>query len=51
MDPGVVAVIGLCVLLALCKGRLAPGFADIVLLDSELRPALTLVEGEIVYRR
>jgi len=36
--------------LGLRKGRLAPGYdADIVLLDGELRPALTLVEGEIVY--
>ena len=34
------------------KGRLAPGYdADIVLLDSDLRPALTLVNGEIVFER
>ena len=34
------------------KGRLAPGYdADIVLLDSDLRPALTLVSGEIVFER
>jgi N-acetylglucosamine-6-phosphate deacetylase len=34
------------------KGRLAPGYdADIVLLDSELRPALTLVKGEMVFDR
>jgi N-acetylglucosamine-6-phosphate deacetylase len=38
--------------LGLRKGRLAPGHdADIVLLDSELRPALTLVRGEIVFDR
>ena len=34
------------------KGRLAPGYdADIVLLDSHLQPALTLVSGEIVFER
>ncbi|UCC62048.1 MAG: N-acetylglucosamine-6-phosphate deacetylase [Anaerolineae bacterium] len=34
------------------KGRLAPGYdADIVLLDSDLQPALTLVGGEIVFER
>jgi N-acetylglucosamine-6-phosphate deacetylase len=36
--------------LGLRKGRLAAGYdADVVLLDSDLRPALTLVEGEIVF--
>jgi N-acetylglucosamine-6-phosphate deacetylase len=34
------------------KGRLAPDYdADIVLLDNDLRPALTLVSGEIVFER
>lgn len=34
------------------KGRLAPGYdADVVLLDSELKPALTLVRGEIAFDR
>jgi N-acetylglucosamine-6-phosphate deacetylase len=34
------------------KGRLAPGYdADVVLLDRELRPALTLVGGEIAFER
>lgn len=38
--------------LGLRKGRLAAGYdADVVLLDSNLRPALTLVEGEIVFER
>jgi N-acetylglucosamine-6-phosphate deacetylase len=36
--------------LGLRKGRLAAGYdADVVLLDSDLRPALTLVKGEIVF--
>ena len=36
--------------LGLRKGRLVPGYdADIVLLDSELRPALTLVGGKIAF--
>jgi N-acetylglucosamine-6-phosphate deacetylase len=34
------------------KGRLAPGMdADITILDRDLSPALTMVGGEIVYRR
>lgn len=34
------------------KGRLAAGYdADVVLRDSDLRPTLTLVEGEIVFER
>jgi N-acetylglucosamine-6-phosphate deacetylase len=34
------------------KGRLAPGFdADITILDGDLSPALTMVGGEILYRR
>ena len=34
------------------KGRLAPGMdADITVLDGDLYPALTIVGGEIVYRR
>jgi N-acetylglucosamine-6-phosphate deacetylase len=34
------------------KGRLAPGMdADITILDGDLSPALTMVAGEIVYRR
>jgi N-acetylglucosamine-6-phosphate deacetylase len=34
------------------KGRLAPGMdADITILDEDLSPALTMVGGEIVYRR
>ena len=34
------------------KGRLAPGMdADITVLDGDLSPALTMVGGEIVYRR
>jgi N-acetylglucosamine-6-phosphate deacetylase len=34
------------------KGRLALGYdADVVLLDSELKPALTLVKGEIAFDR
>ncbi len=38
--------------LGLRKGRLAPGYeADVVLLDSELRPALTLVGGGVVFDR
>lgn len=38
--------------LGLRKGRLAPGYdADIVLLDDQLRPALTLVGGEIAFDR
>ena len=38
--------------LGLRKGRLLPGCdADIVLLDSELKPALTLVKGEIAFER
>jgi N-acetylglucosamine-6-phosphate deacetylase len=36
--------------LGLRKGRLAPGYdADILLLDDDLRPALTLVRGQIVF--
>ena len=36
--------------LGLRKGRLMPGYdADIVLLDSELQPVLTLVRGKIVF--
>lgn len=36
--------------LGLRKGRLAPGYdADIVLLDGDLRPVLTLVRGETVF--
>ena len=36
--------------LGLRKGRLAAGYdADVVLLDGDLRPALTLVRGEIVF--
>ena len=36
--------------LGLRKGRLAPGYdADVVLLDSDLRPVLTLVRGETVF--
>ena len=35
-----------------CKGRLAQGMdADITILDGDLSPALTMVAGEIVYRR
>jgi len=35
-----------------CKGRLAPGMdADITILDGALSPVLTMVGGEIVYRR
>ena len=35
-----------------CKGRLAQGMdADITILDGDLSPALTMVRGEIVYRR
>ena len=38
--------------LGLRKGCLAPGYdADIVLLDSDLQPALTLVRGEIAFER
>ncbi len=38
--------------LGLRKGRLAPGYdADVVLLDEALRPALTIVGGEEVFRR
>jgi N-acetylglucosamine-6-phosphate deacetylase len=38
--------------LGLRKGRLVPGYdADVVLLDSELKPALTLVKGEIAFDR
>jgi N-acetylglucosamine-6-phosphate deacetylase len=38
--------------LGLRKGRLAPGYdADVVLLDGALRPALTIVGGEEVFRR
>jgi N-acetylglucosamine-6-phosphate deacetylase len=34
------------------KGRLAQGMdADITILDGDLSPALTMVGGEIVYRR
>lgn len=34
------------------KGRLSPGMdADITILDGDLSPALTMVGGEIVYRR
>ncbi len=37
--------------LGLRKGRLTPGYdADIVLLDSDLRPVLTLVRGEVVFK-
>ena len=37
--------------LGLRKGRLSPGYdADIVLLDGDYRPVLTMVEGEVVYR-
>ncbi len=37
-------------ILGLRKGRLTAGYdADVVLLDSDLRPALTLVKGEIVF--
>ncbi len=37
--------------LGLRKGRLAPGYdADVVLLDEDYRPVLTMVEGEAVYR-
>ncbi len=33
------------------KGRLAPGYdADVLLLDGDYRPVLTMVEGEVVYR-
>ena len=36
--------------LGLRKGHLAPGYdADVVLLDSDLRPGLTLVRGETVF--
>jgi N-acetylglucosamine-6-phosphate deacetylase len=36
--------------LGLCKGRLAPGYdADVVLLDSDMRPVLTVVRGETVF--
>jgi N-acetylglucosamine-6-phosphate deacetylase len=36
--------------LGLRKGRLAPGYdADVVLLDDELQPALTLVKGEVAF--
>ncbi len=36
--------------LGLSKGRLAPGHdADILLLDDDLRPVLTLVEGQVAY--
>lgn len=36
--------------LRLRKGHLAPGYdADVVLLDSDLRPALTLIKGEILF--
>ena len=35
-----------------CKGRLAEGMdADITILDGNLSPVLTMVAGEIVYRR
>jgi N-acetylglucosamine-6-phosphate deacetylase len=35
--------------LGLRKGRLAPGYdADIVLLDGDHRPAVTMVAGEVV---
>jgi N-acetylglucosamine-6-phosphate deacetylase len=35
-----------------CKGRLAPGMdADITILDGDLSPVLTMVAGDIVYRR
>jgi N-acetylglucosamine-6-phosphate deacetylase len=38
--------------LGLRKGRLAAGYdADVVLLDSELKPALTLVKGEMAFDR
>ena len=38
--------------LGLRKGRLAPGYdADIVVLDSKLRPALTLVRGDLAFDR
>jgi N-acetylglucosamine-6-phosphate deacetylase len=38
--------------LGLRKGRLAPGYdADILLLDDDLRPGLTLVRGQIVFDR
>ena len=37
---------------ATSKGSLAPGMdADIVLLDEEMKPALTLVAGEVVWQR
>lgn len=37
--------------LGLRKGRLSPGYdADVVLLDGDYRPVLTMVEGEVVYR-
>ena len=37
--------------LGLRKGCLAPGYdADVVLLDGDCRPVLTMVEGEVVYR-
>jgi N-acetylglucosamine-6-phosphate deacetylase len=36
--------------LAVRKGCLGPGYdADVLLLDSDLRPALTLVKGEVVF--
>ena len=36
--------------LGLCKGRLAPGYdADIVILDEDYRPVLTMAEGKVVY--
>jgi N-acetylglucosamine-6-phosphate deacetylase len=38
--------------LGLRKGHLAPGYdADIVLLDRELKPALTLVRGDLAFER
>ncbi len=37
--------------LGLPKGELAPGYdADLVILDADLRPLLTMVEGEVVFR-